>query len=51
MEYAALLRSILKHDENSSIIDIKRIYVYEKGNPIDYVLIETIIHPKNIDDF
>ena len=42
MENSTLLRSIVKTIGDDTIIDIKRVYVDEKGNPIDSIIVETI---------
>lgn len=49
MQYGTLLRSIIKDDGQNRKVDIIRVYVDEKGNPIDSVLIETINIEKSND--
>ncbi|MCK5128461.1 MAG: peptidoglycan binding domain-containing protein [Clostridiales bacterium] len=42
MENATILRSVIKPGDSNTRIKILRVYVDEKGNPINSVLIETI---------
>lgn len=43
MENATLLRSVI-HDEGSkTLVDIKRVYIDKKGEPINSVVIETLV--------
>ncbi len=41
MDNATLLRSVIRNQDDKTFVDIKRIYVDNRGNTTDWVLIET----------
>jgi hypothetical protein len=43
MENATLLRSVIHEEGTNTLVDIKRVYINKNGNPINSVLIETIV--------
>jgi vancomycin resistance protein YoaR len=43
MENAALLRSVIHEEGSKTLVDIKRVYINEKGDPVNSILIETIV--------
>lgn len=47
MEYKTLLRSVIKQDENKTLVDITRVYVDNKGNAIELVVADTVEFHEN----
>ena len=50
MTYRTLLRSVIRKEHNQTYVDIRRVYVDNRGNTIDAQLIETItVQDKTLD--